>query len=53
MVFQLPHLDRNSIFYATDMNVPYFNAYDDTYCIASIEGLIKFIHDKCFFFISC
>lgn len=47
IVFQLPHLDRNSIFYSMDVNVPYFNAYGDTYCIASIEGLIKFIYDKC------
>lgn len=47
IVFQLPHLDRNSIFYSMDVNVPYFNAYGDVYCIASIEGLIKFIYDKC------
>lgn len=47
VVFQLPYLDRNTIFYSEDMNIPYFNAYGDTYCIASIEGLIKFIYDKC------
>ena len=47
IVFQLPHLDRNSIFYYMDLNVPYFNAYGDVYCTASIEGLIKLIIDTC------